>query len=147
MFEIATDGPVVKIITKRATVNISSEAGEIDAGLAVGVIRGAGEFEIGEMTIIGIAVGEGVLYTVEDGGIRIGVSGEIEAQLDDMGPIDILATQSVKAIKEVGPKIAVVTANAKMIADEMHVELKYEKRLKIKSETSLPAALEVYQLG
>lgn len=73
--------------------------------------------------------------------------GGIEKNLDDLGPIDILVTSSVKAAKEVGPKAIVALGDAEKFADEFKVELKREKRLKIKNAASLPATLEIYKLG
>jgi hypothetical protein len=147
MFEISYHDGVCEIVTKRATINIDVARAEVEAGLNVGTIRGAGEFEIGEVTIMGIATAEGVVYTAEDDGVRIGVIGGIEVGLDDLGPIDILVTSSVKAAKEVGPKVVIAADQVEKLAEELKVEAKYEKRLKIKSAASLPATLELYKLG
>jgi hypothetical protein len=96
---------------------------------------------------VGIAVSTGVMYVAEDDGVRIGVIGGSEEGLDDLGPIDVLVTSSVKAAKEIGPKIVIATENAERFAEELKVELKREKKLKIKNATSLPVALELYELG
>jgi hypothetical protein len=147
MFEIAQNGAVTEIITKKVTIRIDPEQGTVDAGLVVGVIRGAGEFEIGEMSIVAMRVADKVAYVAEDGGVRIGIIDGIETKLDDLGPIDILVSSSAKAIKEVGPKVVVAMGGAEQLAKDLEVELKQEKRLKIKNEASLPVVLEVYKLG
>jgi len=148
MLEISYSDGVCGITTKHSTINIDVARSEIEAGLDVGVIRGAGEFEIGEASVLGMAVEDGgVVYTVEEAGIRIGLIGTTEVGLDDLGPIDVLITSSVKAVKEVSPKIVVVMAGEEKFEEEFKIELKHEKRLKIKNATSLPVALEIYKLG
>ena len=147
MFEISFDEGICSIITKRATINVDVAKSEIEAGLNVGKIRGAGEFEIGEVSIMGVAVDGGVIYVAEDDGVRVGVTGAFESGLDDLGPIDILVTSSIKAAKEVGPKIIVAMDNVEKFEEEFKAEVKREKRLKIKNAASLPAALEIYRLS
>ena len=147
MFEINYKDGVCGISTKQATICIDVENAEIEAGLNVGKIRGAGEFEIGEVSIVGMALGNSIVYTAEDDGIRIGVIGAADTNLDELGPIDILVTSSIKAAKEIGPKIVIATDNAEKFAEELKVELKTEKHLKIKNAASLPATLELYKLS
>jgi hypothetical protein len=176
MFEIELlKNGEIGIITRKSTIKVNVAQSGISADLAVGEIQGPGEFEIGEATITGVQVegakggagarggaesglavgveneqervgGLATIYTIEIGGIRIGVSGAVESGLDDLGPIDILATSSVKVVGIVEPKIVVPTDNFEKFA-ELKVETKYEKRLKIKNEASLPAAMEIYRLG
>jgi hypothetical protein len=147
MFEVSYNDGVCTITARNATVHINVERAEIEAGLNVGVIRGAGEFEIGEVSIIGTMTPGGVMYVAEDDGIRIGVTGGVEQNLDELGPIDVLVTASVKAVKEVGPKVVVATEQVEKFAEELKVEVKREKKLKIKNAASLPATLELYKLG
>jgi hypothetical protein len=149
MFELETkDNGVVGIVLKKNEVLINVAQSTVSADLKVGEIKGAGEFEIGEAAINAIEVSSGkVIYRVNISGIVIGVIGGIEDGLDDLGPVDILATSSAKAVVSVEPKMVIAMENAEEIAKAMNVDMKFEKKVKIKNEASLPASLEVFRLG
>ena len=72
MFEIeGTKNPdevVIKTATKTIKFNMADST--VDAGLAVGILTGPGEFEIGEATVRGIGVSnnQATIYDVEIGG-------------------------------------------------------------------------------
>jgi hypothetical protein len=145
MFEIElVNKDEISITTRKTTININVAQYVILAKLAVGKIRGPGEFEIGDASIVGIAVGRAVIYRVEIGKVVIGVAGEVEDGLDELGSVDILGTSSVKAAGEVRPKIVIPMGN--MDYAELKAEVIVEKRLKVKSESSLPDVLTVYKL-
>ena len=148
MFEIELRNPdemSVKTRDRAINVNVAQSAVSAD-GLEVGKIVGAGEFEIGEATITGLAVEGGVMYRLDIGGIKIGLVGAIEKtdSLDELGPIDILGTSSTKVVGVVEPKIVIPMGN--MDYSEIKAETKVEKKLKIKNESSLPVVMEVWKL-
>ena len=73
------------ISTKKATIKFDIAEGAIDAGLAVGRIQGPGEFEIGDITIRAIATTSGrTIYDADVHGVRVGILGPIEENLDDI---------------------------------------------------------------
>ena len=169
MFEIESKKPdVITIITKRTTINFDVAQYTIDAGLEVGAIHGPGEFEIGDATIRGLAVPvEGssaediadgkadgkkpklsgkTIYDVEVGGVHIGILGDIEQGLDDLGMVDILCTSSVRAVREIEPKMVIAMGNIDGMVTELKVAARTEKRLKVKNADALPATLEVVAL-
>ena len=147
MFEIElknSDEMSIKI--KDRTINVNVAQSVITAGLVVGPIKGAGEFEIGEATINGFATSGGVAYRLEIGGIFVGVVGEgvkID-DLDDFGPIDILGTNDIDIVNIVEPKIVIPMGN--MDFASLKASVKMEKKLKIKNATMLPAVMEIYRL-
>jgi hypothetical protein len=48
------------------------------------IIRGAGEYEVGGLEVIGISGGEGqTIYVVNVDGVNIGIIGDLEAELND----------------------------------------------------------------
>lgn len=149
MFEIESRNPdVVTIVTKKASVTLNVAESTISGNLAVGAIHGPGEFEVGDVTIRGIAVGEGkVIYDAEVGGVHVGVIGGIEEGLDDLGVSDILCTSSVRAIREIGPKAVIAMGNVDGMVSELKVAARAEKKYKVKSLDSLPVALEVVALN
>ena len=148
MFEIELKNPEeISIKTKGREINVNVAQSTIKAGLAVGAIKGAGEFEIGEATISGVATDAGdVIYKIEIGDVAIGVVGsEVKTEnLDELLPIDILATNQVGIVGLVEPKIVVPIGN--MDFAELKASVKVEKRLKIKNAASLPAIMEIYRL-
>jgi hypothetical protein len=148
MFEIELRNPdEISIKTKDRVININVAQSEILAGLVVGAIRGAGEFEIGEATIRGVATyAGGVMYRIEIGDVAVGVVGsEVKNEdLDELGPIDILGTSTTAIVGVVGPKIVIPMGN--MDYAELKADVKVEKRLKIKSVAALPAIMEIYKL-
>ena len=113
MFEIESKNPdAITIITKNTEITFNIEDASIDAQLAVGKITGPGEFEIGDVTIRGIATDSGkTIYDAEVGGVHVGIIGGIEEKLDDLGVADILCTSSVRAVREIEPKLEIAMGN------------------------------------
>ncbi|MBR2795691.1 hypothetical protein IKE13_01415 [Candidatus Saccharibacteria bacterium] len=148
MFEIESKNPdEITIITKKTTIKFNIADAVIDAGLAVGKITGPGEFEIGDATIRGIATESNqTIYDVEIGGVHVGIIGGIEENLDDI-VADILCTSSIRAIREIEPKLIVSMGNVDAMVSDLKLTARTEKKLKIKSLDSLPAAKEVVVLN
>lgn len=148
MFELEskTQDEII-IITKKTTIKINIADALIDANLPVGKIEGPGEFEIGDATIRGISTTSGkTIYDVEVGGIHIGILGEIEENLDDI-VADVLCTSSVRAIREIEPKLIIAMGNVDGMVSELKLTARTEKKLKVKSLDSLPASKEVVVLN
>ncbi len=153
MFEIESKDPdEITILTKTRTIKFNVAREEIDASLEVGKIVGPGEFEIGEAAIRGIAVKTGgeqkTIYDVVIGNVRVGIIGGIEEaiSLDELGVADILCTSSVRAVREIEPKLVVAMGNVDGMVTELKLSARTEKKLKVKSKDALPAALEVVTL-
>lgn len=148
MFEIESKNQdTITIITKKSTINFNIVDFTIDAGLTVGKIEGPGEFEIGDATIRGIATESGkTIYDAEVGGVHIGIIGDIEENLDDL-VADILCTSSVRAVRELEPKLVVAMGNVDGMVTELKLTARTEKKLKVKSLDSLPATKEVVVLS
>lgn len=148
MFEIESKNQdIITIITKSSTINFNIADSTIDAALAVGKITGPGEFEIGEATIRGIATESGkTIYDVEVGGIHVGIIGGIEENLDDL-VADILCTSSVRAVRELEPKLVIAMGNVDGMVTDLKLTARTEKKLKVKSLDSLPAVKEVVVLS
>lgn len=148
MFEIELKNPNEMIIkAKDRVVNINVAQCTIEAGLAVGPLVGAGEFEIGEIIINAIALKNNkVMYRIDVDGIKIGLAGEgvQTEELDELGPIDILGTTDHKMVGIIEPKILIPMGN--MDFAEVKASVNVEKKLKIKNENSLPATLTIYKL-
>ena len=147
MFEIegtkTPDEVVIKTATKTITINIADST--IDANLSVGQLVGPGEFEVGEATIRGIGVNnnQNTIYDVEIGGVHVGITGGIEEGLDDLGISDILCTTSVRAVREISPKLVIAMGNVDGMVSELKLTARTEKKIKVKSVDTLPAAMEV----
>lgn len=148
MFEIESHKPEEIIIsTKKTTIKFDIEEATIDANLAVGKITGPGEFEIGDVTIRGVATESGkTIYDVEIGGIHTGIIGGIEENLDDI-IADILCTSSVRSIREIEPKLIVAMGNVDGMVTDLKLTARTEKKLKIKNLDSLPTTKEVVVLS
>ena len=148
MFELESKKPEEIIIsTKKTTIKFDIEAATIDAGLAVGKITGPGEFEIGDATIRGVATESGkTIYDVEIGGVHTGIIGAIEENLDDI-IADVLCTSSVRAIREIEPKLVIAMGNVDGMVSELKLTARTEKKLKIKNLDSLPVTKEVVVLN
>lgn len=148
MFEIESKTPdEITIITKKTTIKFNIADAVIDAGLAVGKISGPGEFEIGDATIRGIATESGkTIYDVEVGGVHTGIIGGIEENLDDI-VADILCTSSVRAIREIEPKLIIAMGNVDGMVADLKLTARTEKKLKVKNLDSLPATKEVVVLN
>jgi hypothetical protein len=152
MFEIeGTKNPdeiAIKTATKNIVINMADAT--VSADLAVGVLAGPGEFEVGEATIRGIGVGENkakTIYDVEIGGTHIGITAGIEDGLDDLGISDILCTSSVRAVREISPKLVIAMGNVDGMVTELKLTARTEKKLKVKNVDALPAAMEVVVLN
>lgn len=148
MFEIESKNQdEIALVTKKATVKFNIADSTIDAGLAVGKIKGPGEFEISEIAIRGIATESGkTIYEAKIGGVHIGILGGIEEHLDDI-LADVLCTSSVRAIREIGPKLIVAMGNVDGMVTELKLTARTEKKLKVKNLDSLPSAKEVVVLN
>ena len=115
--------------------------------MPVGKIEGPGEFEIGDASIRGIATASNkTIYDVEIGGIHIGILGDVEENLDDI-VADILCTSSVRAVREIEPKLIVSMGNVDGMVSELKLTARTEKKLKVKNLDSLPATKEVVVLN
>ncbi|MBQ3263699.1 hypothetical protein IJH06_01120 [Candidatus Saccharibacteria bacterium] len=147
MFELESKSPdEITIITKKGAIKFNVADAVIDAGLAVGKITGPGEFEIGEATIRGVATESGkTIYDVEIGGIHVGIIGGCEENLDDI-VADILCTSSIRAVREVEPKLVISMGNVDGMVTELKLSARTEKKLKVKSLDSLPTVKEVVAL-
>lgn len=149
MFEITkADDAKVEITTKVTKITFDVAEMEIDAALEVGKIHGPGEFEIGDVTIRGIAAGSGrTIYDAEIGGVHVGIIGGCEEGLDDLGMADILCTSSVRAVREIEPKLVVAMGNIDGMVTDLKLTARTEKKLKVKNIDALPAALEVVAIN
>ncbi len=148
MFELESKSPdEVIITTKKTTIKINVAESFIDANLSVGKIEGPCEVEIGDATVRGIGTASGkTIYSIEIGGTRVGVLGGIEENLDDI-VADVLCTSSVRAIREIEPKLVVAMGNVDGMVSELKLTARMEKKLKIKSVDSLPTTKEVVVLN
>lgn len=148
MFEIESKKPdEITISTKNSSIKFNLAAAEIDAGLAVGKIKGPGEFEIGDATIRGVMTESGrTIYDIEIGGVHIGLLGDTEENLDDI-VADILCTSSIRAIREIEPKLIIAMGNVDAMVADLKLSARTEKKLKVKNLDSLPAAKEVVVLN
>ncbi|MBR3353017.1 hypothetical protein IKG49_00225 [Candidatus Saccharibacteria bacterium] len=148
MFEIESKNQSEIILsTKTTTATINIDESSIDANLGVGIIHGPGEFEIGDISIRGIATtSKRVIYDVEINGIHVGIIGDIEENLDDI-VADILCTSSVRAVREIEPKLVVSMGNVDGMVSELKLTARTEKKLKIKNLDSLPTTREVVALN
>ena len=147
MFELELKNPDELIIhdkDKNVAINIAEST--INADLRVGTIGGAGEFEIGDVSISAKPITDGgIMYRVVVEGVKIGLVGsnaKIE-DLDELGPIDILGTSNAKFVPVVEPKAVIPMGN--MDFADIKGSVKVEKKIKIKN-ASLPATLEIWKL-
>ena len=154
MFEIESKNPdEITIITKKTKVTFNVAEATVDAGLAVGKIAGPGEFEVGDVTVraIGVklkgAAEMATIYDAETGGVHIGIVGGIEEGLDDLGVADILCTSSVRAVREIAPKLVVAMGNVDGMVTDLKLTARTEKKLKVKNADALPTAMEVVVLN
>lgn len=150
MFEIESKTPdEITLRTKVANVKFDLAEQTVDGDLPVGKIEGPGEFEIGDMAIRGIQTGEKTVYDVMIGNIHIGIIGGIEEAitLDELGVADILCTSSVRAVREIGPKVVIAMGNVDGMVTELKLAPRAEKKYKVKNKESLPMAMEVIALN
>lgn len=148
MFEIESKNPdEIIITTKKGAIKFDVANAVISANLPVGEIAGPGEFEIGDATIRGVLTeSHKTIYSVEIGGVHVGILGNIEENLDDI-IADILCTSSIRAIREIEPKLVVAMGNVDAMVSDLKLTARTEKKLKIKNLESLPATKEVVVLN
>lgn len=151
MFEIESKDPDEIVLTTKQTkikFNLADES--IDADLNVGKIFGPGEFEIGDVAIRGIATEQNdkTIYDAVVGNTHIGILGGVEEPLalDELGIADVLCTSSVRAVREIEPKLVVAMGNIDGMVTDLKVAPRTEKKLKVKNKEALPATLEVVAL-
>ena len=148
MFDLESKSPdEITINTKKVSIKFNLAASTIDAGLDIGKITGPGEFEIGDVAIRGIATESGrTIYDAEVAGVHVGIIGGIEEKLDDI-VADILCTSSVRAVREIEPKVVVAMGNVDGMVAELKLTARTEKKLKVKNLDSLPTTKEVVILN
>ena len=152
MFEIECKNPdEIILTTKKTSIKFNVAEETIDADLNVGKIEGPGEFEIGDVAIRGLATGkngERTAYEAVVGNVHIGIIGDNEeaAMLDELGVSDVLCTSSVRAVREVEPKVVIAMGNVDGMVMELKTAPRAEKKYKLKNFDALPAALEVIAL-
>ncbi|MBQ5812112.1 hypothetical protein IIW29_00860 [Candidatus Saccharibacteria bacterium] len=148
MFELESKNQdEITIITKQTTIKFNIADASIDAGLSVGKITGPGEFEIGDVSVRGVATEGGkTIYDAEIGGVHVGIIGGIEEGLDDI-VADILCTTSVRAIREIEPKLIIAMGNVDAMVTDLKLSARTEKKLKVKNLDSLPVTKEVVVLS
>ena len=61
--------------------------------------------------------------------------------------VDVLCTSSVRAVREMEPKLVVSMGNVDGMVAELKLSARTEKKLKVKNADSLPATLEVVVLN
>ena len=169
MFEIESKNPdEITISTKNTSVTFNTLESSVDAGLAVGKIQGPGEFEVGDVTIRGIDVDLAkaaaakaedektdvdiqtsgkTIYDAKIGDTHVGILGDCEDGLDELGVADVLCTSSVRAIREIEPKVVIATGNIDGMVTELKLTARTEKKYKVKNADALPTTLEVIALN
>lgn len=150
MFEIESKNPdEIVITTKGRAIRFNLADETVAADLEVGEIVGPGEFEIENAAIRGIATGnKKTIYDVVINNVHVGIIGDNEeaAKLDELGVADVLCTSSVRAVREIEPKVVIATGNIDGMVTELKLTARTEKKFKVKSVDALPKALEVVVL-
>lgn len=149
MFEIECKDPdEIIVTTKKTSIKFNVLTETIDAKLEVGKITGPGEFEIGDVAIRGIAAGKKTVYDVVVGNVHIGIIGGIEEAitLDELGVADILCTSSVRAVREIGPKVVIAMGNVDGMVTELKLTPTADRKYKLKNRDALPVAMQVIAL-
>lgn len=149
MFEIEQkNNEEITLTTKQTKIIFDVAQSEIRAEMAVGKIAGPGEFEIGDVLIRGIGTPSGkTVYEAEVAGMKIGILGGVEEGLDEFEVSDVLCTSSVRAVREIGPKMVVaMDSSVERMTAELKQEVGQEKKLKIKNRESLPAEMTIVSL-
>lgn len=138
------------LTTKQTRIKFDVATQTIDADLEVGPIVGPGEFEIGDVAIRGIATESGqTVYDVNVGNTHVGIIGGIEeaVSLDELGIADILCTSSVRAVREIEPKVVIAMGNVDSMVTDLKLTPRAEKKYKLKNHDALPATLDVVALS
>lgn len=149
MFEIECKNPdEIILTTKKTSIKFNLAEETIDANLSVGKISGPGEFEIGDVAISGFDTKSGTVYEAKVGNVEIGIIGgnEDAIALDELGVSDVLCTSSVRAVREVEPKVVIAMGNVDGMVTELKATPRAEKKYKLKNFEALPTALEVVAL-
>ena len=148
MFELESKNQdEIIITTKKGAIKVNIADAAIDANLPVGKIEGPCEAEIGDASIRGIATESGkTIYDIEIGNVHVGILGAIEENLDDL-VADILCTSSIRAIRELEPKVIISMGNIDAMVTDLKLTARTEKKYKVKSLDSLPATKEVVVLN
>lgn len=149
MFEIECKNPdEIVLTTKKTSIKFNIAEETIDANLNVGKIVGPGEFEVGDVAIRGLETKTGTVYDATVGNVHVGIIGgnEEAAALDELGISDVLCTSSVRAVREVEPKVVIAMGNVDGMVTELKLTPRAEKKYKLKSFEALPATLEVVAL-
>ena len=92
---------------------------------------------------------EDALNAIENGFSSVMFDGSkygIEENLDDI-VADILCTSSVRAVREIEPKLVVAMGNVDGMVSELKLTARTEKKLKVKNLDSLPSVREVVVLN
>ena len=87
------------------------------------------------------------IYDVEVGGVHVAIIGGDEQALDEIPQGCILCTSSVRAVREVEPKVVVAMGNIDGMVTELKLSARTEKKYKVKNAASLPMSLEVVALS
>ncbi len=151
MMEIECKNPdEIILTTKQARIVFDVATQTINADLEVGSIVGPGEFEIGDAAIRGIATEGGqTVYDVNVSNAHVGIIGGVEdaAKLDELGMADILCTSSVRAIREIEPKVVIAMGNVDGMVTDLKLTPRAEKKYKLKNRDALPVSLDVVVLS
>ena len=78
--------------------------------------------------------------------MHVGILGGIEENLDDI-VADIPCTSSIRAIREIEPKLIISMGNVDAMVSELKLSARSEKKLKVKSLDTLPTTKEVVVLS
>ena len=87
------------------------------------------------------------IYDVEIGGVHVAIIGGDEQALDEIPQGCILCTSSVRAVREVEPKVVIAMGNIDGMVTELKLSARTEKKYKVKNLASLPMSLEVVALS
>lgn len=129
-------------VDKAAT---AGEKGSADAEATDDGAKGSSEIDASAKPETSKSSGR-TIYDAEIGGIHVGIIGGCEKALDELGMADILCTSSVRAVREVEPKVVISMGNIDGMVTELKLTARTEKKYKMKNESSLPATLEVISL-
>lgn len=146
MFEIECKNPdEIILTTKKTSIKFNVAEETIDANLEVGAISGPGEFEIGDVAIRGwqrratrrCMMRWWETCILESSGV------DEAAALDELGVADVLCTSSVRAVREIEPKVVILMGNVDGMVTELKLTPRMEKKYKLKNFEALPTTLDV----
>ena len=136
-------GVSIKIKTKTAAVTVSDKITFEDS---IKIVDGPGEYDIKEVSIIGVKVDKSIIYIIEAEGLRLLHLGALdhklsEGQVKDIGNIDVcmLSTKStdeaVEIVRQIEPTITIPMDNENVDSFTTAIGSKVEKlaKLSIKS--------------